>query len=213
MHDDAEANLRSAEEAFRVHGGPHRERWSTRRIMPAEALAEAARACDLIVAGGSSATKRNGYVSADPADLIMISGRPVLMAPPHGEYCRANQVVVAWKDTRESRRATADALPFLRAAEEVVVLEACSQADLPAASERTAEVAAALTRHNVNARGEAQAISGGEAAEVLFEQARLQGADLIVAGAYGHSRLGEWVFGGMTRELLRQTERFVLFSH
>lgn len=212
MHDEAEAHLRSAAEAFRMHCGIRRESWITRRVMPAQALAEASRAADLIVAGGAAKPSRNAYVSADIADLLMISGRPVLVAPPTGDFCSAKSVVVAWKDSREARRAVTDALPFLKAADEVLVLEACSTADLTGAREHTAEVAAALGRHGVNARSDGLVIDD-EPDLTVISRARHLGADLIVAGAYGHSRLGEWVFGGMTRQLLAQTERFVLFSH
>jgi nucleotide-binding universal stress UspA family protein len=124
-------------------------------------------------------------------------------------------VVVAWKDTREACRAVSDALPFLQRAQTVHLVEICDSKDAaPAATTRLADVAGYLLRHSVNAT-----VSVGineedaTAAHYLLDVAERHDADLIVAGAYGHSRFQEWVFGGFTRALLAQTARAVLFSH
>jgi nucleotide-binding universal stress UspA family protein len=213
LSEQIEANFRSAEENFRSNGGPRRKSWMTERAMPAEVMARASRAADLIVAGGCVAKDRDVYNSADIVKLILSSGRPVLFAPPQGEFCSAKQILVAAKDTRESRRAIADALPFMKEADDVVILEICKASELTGAQERVAEIATALARHGVKARGQAQDSYQDDVGAILLERASHLGADLIVAGAYGHSRLGEWVFGGATRDLLFQTERFVMFSN
>jgi nucleotide-binding universal stress UspA family protein len=208
-----ESELRGAETSFRRIAGARRTSWETHCVDPAIALVEASRGADLIVEGGAAEPTRGTLYLADAARVIVTSGRPVLFAPPGGAYCSARQILVAWKDTREARRALADALPFLKRAEDVVVLELCQTADTDGAEHRTREVAEFLARHGIDARAEAEPCDDRDVFEKLEDRAERLGADLVVAGAYGHTRLGEWVFGGVTRALLRQSERFVIFSH
>jgi nucleotide-binding universal stress UspA family protein len=156
--------------------------------------------------------RKDTYLDAGAAELAVISGRPVLIAPAHAAPLSARRIVLAWKDTREARRAAADAMPFLEGADAVLVLEICFSEDAVAAGLRTADMAAGLARHGVAAEGKATVgcLSAGE--EIILE-AEAFGADLVISGAYGHSRLGEWAFGGVTSELLRQDDRHVLLSH
>lgn len=213
VRDQLETDLREAEKTFRRLSGARQITWETRRVEPAIALSEASRGADLIVMGGAAEPSPGTYYSADVSEVILTSGRPVLVAPPSGSYCSARQILVAWKDTREARRAVVDALPFLKRAEDVVVLELCETADMEGAEHRTVEVTEFLRRHAINARAEAEPCTSSAVLDKLNDRAGRLGADLIVAGAYGHTRLGEWVFGGVTRGLLNQLERFVLFSH
>jgi nucleotide-binding universal stress UspA family protein len=126
---------------------------------------------------------------------------------------QAHKVVVAWKDTREARRALADALPILKCADEVLVVAVCDADDRQDTRPHTASVAAYLMRHGVEAHDKVVAARPSEVAGVLQAEATAAGADLIVSGAYGHSRLGEWVFGGVTIDLLHNPQRFLLISH
>lgn len=213
MRDQVEADLRGAEQAFRACMAGRPAQWRTRRIPPDEAMATGARVADLIVAGGVVGPGRGAAASADVARLILTAGRPVLVAPPEGERVKGETIVVAWKDCREARRAVADAMPLLQRAKEVLVVDVCRTVDLAAAQEAAAEVAQALSLHGVNARGEAVERDDQSVAEVLLERARWLGADLIVSGAYGHSRISELALGGVTRDLLAQDEVFVLFAH
>ena len=123
----------------------------------------------------------------------------------------ARRIVVAWKDSRESRRAVRDAVPFLRDAQEVMIVEVCE----PAAPSRTSmdDVADYLLRHEVvvGAKTSLQAI--GSVADEILQFARQEKADLIVAGGYGRSLLGEWIFGGVTRDLLANASLCCLFSN
>ncbi len=145
----------------------------------------------------------------------MQTGRPVLVTPPEASELNVASVVVAWKDTREGRRAVSDALPFLKRAATVHVVEICeSETAAPATAARLADVANHLLRHGVQATVEAAITErNAAAADQLLNVVEQRKADLIVAGAYGHSRAQEWVFGGFTRTLLGQTTRAVLFSH
>jgi nucleotide-binding universal stress UspA family protein len=213
LQDQAQADLAQAEAAFRRCASGLRHRWVSVLETPARAMCELSRSADLIVTGGAPLNGRTSARTADPADLVLGSGRPVLVAPPHGGDLRPRRIVVAWKDTRESRRALADALPFLVVADEVVVIEACDAADLSDAEARTAAVATYLRRHSVTARGRAIACPPDRVATDLKIEAQALDADLIVAGAYGHNRAREWLLGGVTFELLHAPETFVLLSH
>jgi len=214
LRESIEKNLDAAHTAFRAAaaGLSKPALWEAGLRQPAPALALAARAADLIVAAPPPAGHVDPYRQAPPIDLVMAAGRPVLVVAPQGGPVLAERIVLAWKDTREARRAMADALPFLKRAAEVLVLEACGHAEEEDAGVRTRDVTAALGRHGVNARPLVSATHGDPAAEILH-QAQLFGADLVVAGAYGHTRLGEWIFGGVTRELANQTTTHLLLSH
>lgn len=206
-------DLRRAEEVFRTSSAGLRAEWSAAEEIPVAAVAKLSRGADLIVAGGSPYKGNDRYRWCNPAELILRSGRPVLLVPPSGGTLAAEAVIVAWKDTREARRALADAMPFLQSAREVVVVEVCAEDQFGAAESRTVSVVQGLERHGVEARSKVVVGSPDQIAAELDIAAGVAGADLVVAGGYGHSRLGEWVFGGVTRDLLQGLERFLLMSH
>ena len=214
LREQQVGNIALARKAFeaKAAGTPHE--WLEASDSPSRVMARAARGVDLLIVGAVPAGPQDVFRQVDVGELILTAGRPVRVAPPQGGHLNAQQVLIAWKDTREARRAVADALPFLKRAKDVVVLEIHGEEDGEgdAASHHTNEVAKALGRHGIAAR--ARTLTAKEAPEDLIEsEAEAQGADLIVAGGYGHSRLGEWLMGGMTRRLLQQTRRSVLFSH
>jgi len=214
MREQVQTNLAHAEQAFAKHAGGIRSEWRKVEDRPAPAMARVSRAADVIVAGGMPLGSFDGYRTADSAELALLSGRPVLVVPPKGGVLAAKKIVVAWKETRESRRALADALPLLKAAEDVLVVEICDGPDGVSDAEFHAnEVAAGLERHGVKARGKAVVAPDEAVARTLNAEAKAIGADLIVAGCYGHSRMNEWFFGGATRGLLHDPQRFVLMSH
>jgi len=144
--------------------------------------------------------------------LALTCGRPVLSAPPSAPPLQAKHVMLAWKDTREARRAMSDALPFLKQAEAVLVAQVCESVDAPDATIAVDDVVTALKRHGVKAEGKVTCDHPASGAEIV-RQAKLFGADLVVLGCYGHTRFGEWMFGGVTRDLLRQDEVYLLLSH
>jgi nucleotide-binding universal stress UspA family protein len=150
----------------------------------------------------------------DPGDALMRAGRPILVVPPGVAALEGRRVLVAWKDTREARRAVADALPLLSRAEEVLVVEAAPEVEERGQALRRADdVAALLAGHGATARGEALEPGGGAVADDLLRAAGRHGADLVVAGGYGHARLREWAFGGVTRDLLTRCPVCCLLSH
>lgn len=175
----------------------------------AHLVAEHARCADLIITGvGPVSGDRSTH--ADTGDLILRAGRPVLVVPDANVTSLFKTILVAWADTRECRRAIVDALPMLENAERVIVVEVSSEpGDARAA---TKDVAAWLGRHNI---GGDRIISRakGTKTETLATIANEHEADLIVAGAYGHSRIREWAFGGVTRDLLLRERRCTLLTH
>jgi nucleotide-binding universal stress UspA family protein len=175
----------------------------------AHAVAAQARCADLVVTGigpvpGDLATH------ADTGDLILRAGRPVLVVPDANVTADFRKIVVAWADTRESRRAIMDALPMLHRADRVTLVAA--SVDAVAARDGIDDIAGWLNRHGI---GTDQIVSRmkGSGAETLAAIAGEVEADLLVAGAYGHSRIREWAFGGVTRDLLLHERRCTLLSH
>jgi len=189
-----------------------RTEWRGALEWPTGFLARNARAADLVIAS-SAAGGTDIARQVDRGGLVMQAGRPVLVVPPATEWLRLKTVVVAWKDTREARRAVNDALPLLHLAREVVVIELLEGAANPVdAKTRGGDVAHWLTRHKINASSISTKALIGVAGQICIA-AQDEGADIIVAGAYGHTRFQEWLFGGVTRELLSQHKHCVLLSH
>jgi nucleotide-binding universal stress UspA family protein len=144
--------------------------------------------------------------------LLMQSGRPVLVLPCHGsppDQCRS--ALVAWDGSREAARALHDAMPLLRQAHRVTVLSV--ERVCTAARQPDTDVVAHLARHGISVTVARVTVEDLAVSEVLLNHAADMGADLLVAGGYGHSRLREAVFGGVTRDLLRHMTIPVLFSH
>lgn len=214
LRESMATNQADAEKAFREAVGQTPCEWRTAQDMPSKAMARCARAADLIVAGGAPRDASDAYRLAEPGELTILAGRPVLVAPPGGGRLRAKSIVVAWKDSREARRALGDALPFLMRADRVLVVAVAPEPEIEAAQLQTDDVAAALRRHGVPADAKVVASPGEDGVcDELLAQAQAIDADLVVSGAYGHSRFQEWVMGGVTRDLLRTADRFVLLSH
>ncbi len=214
MRQVVEDHLKAARKAFRAATSDfgERARFECGIQLPEPAVSAASRAADLIVAGGAARTLHGPYSCAAPAELAIRSGRPVLVAPPTAPPLSAKTVLLAWKDTREARRALSDALPFFERAERVVVAAICDKVDAANARIEVDDVAAALNARGVRAEAKVVEHAHPDGFQIL-RLANQEGADLIVCGAYGHSRLGEWVFGGVTADLLSQDEVYLLFSH
>ena len=171
-----------------------------------------ARAADLVIIGRKQDSK-DLYYSLDPGVAILRAGRPVLFVPDEIDLLQARSVVVAWNDTRECRRAVRDALPFLKEASEVMIVTICEPGTGTQAKPSLDDVETYLVRHGVAVGAKAFLHARQSTATELLRFAEDERADLIVAGGYGHSRLGEWALGGVTRELLSDSPRCCLFSH
>jgi nucleotide-binding universal stress UspA family protein len=167
---------------------------------PTRLLIETARAADLIVTGSpDGASSQSVHRSVDLGGLVLQAGRPVLVAAHDAERVLVDKALVAWKDTREARRAVVDALPLLSLAKEVGVITVDNAAD-DRVSESLTDVSRFLSRHGVKAHTEVFPEKADGC--TISDLASAMNADLIVSGAYGHSRFREWAFGGVTRTLL-----------
>lgn len=175
-------------------------------------LAEEASRADLVLTHAEAPGSFNVARQISTGDLIMQAGRPVLLVAPEAVPFRMDRFVIGWKNTREARRAVADALPLLRKASHVDVVEIAPQDGLPAARSRLDDVAAWLGRQGVAADVHARQADGDDA-NWFDSMVAERDADIIVAGAYGHSRVREWALGGVTRTLLKHPVRSSLVSH
>jgi nucleotide-binding universal stress UspA family protein len=145
--------------------------------------------------------------------LVLTSGRPVIVLPPGGAASRGRRILVGWNGGREAVRAVADALPVLVRAEVVEVLVVDPERHRAAHGEEPgADIARYLVRRGVRVEVRRLSSGGEDVGLVLLAQAAALGADLLVMGAYGHSYLNEWMFGGVTRTVLREAELPVLMS-
>jgi nucleotide-binding universal stress UspA family protein len=207
--DEIEKEIKTAEmefrSAFQTRGAPVEWRSAVMFGSLADYIAGQARCADLVITSAA-------WQQAKISDLVMQIGRPVLIVPAATDTLDLDHVLVAWKDTRETRRAALDALPLLKRAKRVTLVEIAGEQDFAAGRMHLEDVAKWLKSHGVSA-GVLVSSSTGNDAMRLKAIAQEQGADLIVAGAYGHSRLREFVLGGVTHDLLLCANRCALVSH
>ena len=216
LEEEADEKLKKLEQRFRTACQNRIEdvEWRRAYAAPVDFVAHEARAADIVITGAD----RVGGLSdplwrLDPSELVMKLGRPMMVVPPEVDRLKLSSVVVGWKDTREARRAVVDALPLLQKAKEVTVVEMiANDGDRAAAGHRVADVAAWLGRHQVDA-SHMVPNHRGDAVEQLIRHASDIEADMIVAGAYGHTRMREWIFGGVTRDLITQSRHCSVLSH
>lgn len=207
----AAEDLAKAETVFRRAAGAINDvDWRCAIETPRRFVLGQARAADiLVVARQASEDPGQGQMALSPGDLVMDLGRPLIVVPPRVTHLSAEHVVIAWKDTREARRAVWDALPLLRRAETVTVLSVGAGAE----EQGTQDVSNYLTLHGIASRAVTRPDGIKYAIDELIDFTLEHGSDLIVSGAYGHSRMQEWFFGGMTHDLLESTPVCCLMSH
>ena len=206
------ATLAEAENKFRAAAGAGRQiEWRSALEFPTQTLIGEARCADLIVV--EKGKSDNMYRTVDTGAAVLGAGRPFLMVPAAVKSLIAEHVVVGWKDTREARRAVQDALPFLHEAKRVTIMEICEKDQMDSARQHVDDVVLYLARHRIKAERRVEIQAHGSGADQITALAEDEGADLLVTGAYGHSRLNEWVFGGMTRDLLTSSPICCLMSH
>jgi nucleotide-binding universal stress UspA family protein len=170
-----------------------------------------ARNADLLITEVAQGGIFDGTRAMHTGALVMQIGRPVLLLPLAARTAKFDRLLVGWKDTRETRRAVADALPLMRGAE-VIVVEVAAEGHMEAARRHLDDVVAWLMQHGVAAKSCPVASTGDDAAD-LHAAADRERCDVIVAGAYGHSRVREWMLGGVTKDLLMSPRRCSLVSH
>lgn len=222
----AAAERETAERAQRVRRGF--ERWSAENDLPIAEVpqANAAVTASLVVEGGD-ALARHGRL----ADLVVIAnptgaddggaaidfeaalfetGRPVLLVPHAAASIAFERVLIAWKSSAEASRAVAAALPILQSAREVAVFAATEREAAPTSAD---DLIGYLGWHGVAARGcrfDGGAPSVGHA---LLREADRMGARLLVMGGYSHSRLRQFILGGVTRHVVENATLPILIAH
>jgi nucleotide-binding universal stress UspA family protein len=189
--------------------------WRCAIDFPARYILHEARCADIIVSGEDTGAFSDPFVQASSKDLVMQSGRPLLVVPNTVKWLDLRSVLVAWKDTPEARRAIVDSLALLRKAKDVAVAEIPEQGgSRSAAVARVRDVVAWLSRHGVSASELVPEIDEEQTTMAQLDAIAADvGAGVVVAGAYGHSRFRELILGGMTQHLISQSARCVLLSH
>ena len=202
----AEAEFRRAERR-----APAKSEW---RVSPDEvtpAVRLSARYADLVILGQPEPQQRLERVTVE--DIVLSAGRPVLLLPYAGRFPgRFKRVMVAWNASRESARAVTDALPLLQASDAVEVVafepQRGDHGEVPGA-----DLSLYLARHGVKATAARQTAPDLDIGSQILSRAADMDANLIVMGAYGHSRLRELALGGATRSLLDAMTVPVLMAH
>ena len=179
---------------------------------PVTLLATASRAADTVVVAqpdrSDDTSVGTQWVSEE---LVLGAACSVLVVPYAGKFdVLGRRVLIAWNDSREASRAVRDALPVLKKAEQVTLLtvNAPAREQIPGA-----EIAAYLAHHGVKVETSQTVAKDIEIADVLVSAISDHGADLLVMGAWGHSRFRELVLGGATRDVLKQATVPLLLSH
>jgi len=216
MSQSEAGRLARAKALFDVTIGTRSERvkWAQATDLPVRCFARHAYYADLLVLGQRDPSE------ALPADVppdfvesvVLESGKPALVIPHVGVSGPVGQVaLVAWKETRESARAVAAAMPLLQRADRV---EVATWGD-PGSAQRSGptQIETFLHRHGVKAIVRHQGDEAPQLGEYLLSQAADVGADLIVMGCYGHSRARELILGGTTRTILNSMTVPVLMAH
>ena len=208
------------------HAGVHRKciasphalsaEWRFATGDPSQVAALHGRYADLIIAGQIDPEDKKALSSRPrPQEVALAVGRPVLVIPYAGRFDRVGErVIVGWDASRKATRAINDALPLLTAAHSVTVVTIDPEfgpdghGEIPGA-----DLALHLARHGVKATIERTVSSGIGLGDVLLSRAADLAADLLVIGAYGHSRVRELLLGGVTRSILNNMTLPVLMSH
>ena len=191
-----------------IVGGLSEVEWRQNVGLITDFLVQQAREADLVVANRLFENDDlSPELDVDAGDLLMRAGRPILFVPPGIDRLSAERIIIGWNDTREARRAIADSMPLLLRASEVTVLS-IGNADWGASN-----VAGYLACHGIAALAVEQKASQDDPAEDLLRFAQTHGADLIVCGGYGHSRVREWILSGVTLSLLDRAPLCCLMTH
>jgi nucleotide-binding universal stress UspA family protein len=171
-----------------------------------------ASSADLIITGASFSDFYEGPNYANAGGIVMQSGRPVLAVPVNAQAFKFDNMLIGWKESREARRAIADAIPLLKLATQVTVFEIVAKDHQEGAAKRLNDVVVWLISHGIAAKALVSISTDTDATQFL-SIAKKHHADIVISGAYGHSRFREWVLGGVTNELLQGAHFCSFLSH
>lgn len=189
--------------------------WRDTIEAPPDTLAQQGRCADLIVVGQRDPQHVYEAPTLLPQELIFSSGRPVLTVPYSGRFeTPGKHVLVGWNGSREAARAVADAMPFLLGAEKVTLLSVNPVKGAgPADDSPDRDILHHLRRHGIGAEARHVVDAEAETGEILLDHVGRLGCDLVVMGAYGHSRLRALILGSLTTFVLGRMSIPVLMSH
>ena len=209
-HDTAAAAFTKA-----IKGTHLPSEWRVAKGYPENELVIQARYADLLVVGQTDPEGESPTPTDLPESLALSTGRPTLVVPLIGVRSKPGKsVMLCWNASRESARAAAEALPFLVAADKVVVLIIDPKTSVAGhGAEPGADVASWLARHGVNVTVLRDVAADTDVGSVILSRAADHDIDLIVMGIYGHSRLREVILGGASRTLLSRMTVPVLMAH
>ena len=183
--------------------------WLEEAMPGDEVVGNRGRLFDLIVVGrpvsGAATPSRSRLESA-----IFGSGRLTLIAPPKPPVGFGETIVIAWNSSTETARTVALAMPFLEQAKRVVIL---SIENYGVPGPAGTELRQNLARNGIAAQASVVPKSNRSAARAILEETASIGGDLLIKGAYTHSRLQQMIFGGVTNEILATAELPVLMAH
>lgn len=207
----------TAEATFRdrTRGTAVSTEWRVLEGRPSDALALNGRYADLTIAGQTDPEEPLAGIPDDLAESVVFGlGGPVLAVPYIGFRETVGQrVVVAWNGSREAVRAVNDAIPLLLGASQVTILSIDPDRTGEHGEQPGADIALRLARHGIKVETATAVADGIGVGELLLARIDDLSADLLVMGAYGHSRLREHVLGGVTATILQQMTVPVLMSH
>lgn len=219
QHADAEARTASVQAGFNaVTAGSEVAAellivdWQVTGVAVSEVIISHAHYSDLVIVGQADPKETDNEALSDlPERVILGSGRPVLIVPYTGSYTELGQrALVAWKSGRESTRAVNDAIPLLSMANSVNVLVVNSADSDKSEGDR---LCSHLARHSIKAKTEQTTAIGISIGDVLLNRASTESSDLLVMGAYAHTRLGTFTIGDVARHILKHMTLPVLMSH
>ncbi len=222
VYRDAEPQIRVESESSRLHFEEIARRyslssdWRTASGYPSEVVAVHGRYADLVILGQIDPDDlRSPFVRPRPEEVALLTGRPILVMPYAGAFANIGQtVLVGWDASREATRAVNDAMPLLATASSVTVITVDPEHGPEGHGEVPgADIALHLARHGVSVRIERTVSDGIGIGDALLSRACDLGADLLVMGAYGHSRVHELLLGGATRTILASMTLPVLMAH
>lgn len=214
--DNAQRVKQAFEEAMRAEGLSHDfHLLDARSPVIADEVTAIGRCADLVLVSATNPDEITGVERDFVEQVVMGLGRPVIVLPAQGDATiTLKEIVVGWDGGREAARAAFDALPLFKKAEKVRVVRIDPQKDPSLrGSVAGADLAESLARHGIRAEAQGYPTDGLDEGQALMRCAEDCGAGLIVMGAYGHSRLAEFIFGGATRFVLTRMRRPVLMSH
>ncbi len=205
----AEAMFKAAVKAM----GVEKVEWRTSRRDALASVPVHGRYADVLVIGQPNETDASGVEPDFAERLLLAAGRPALVIPYAGDFPTVGtRVLVAWNASREATRALTDAIPILREAKQVDVI-AFNPKDAPHGEVPGADIGLYLARHGIKVSVSQQTAEDVDVGNQLLSRAADLDSDLVVMGAYGHSRMKELILGGATRTVLNSMTVPVLMSH